>query len=540
MADLVSARWPEVGSVGGDTALFVGRWRSLARRVSMYGMPGNRVHFLDDDRGFSRDCPDSFGSYDMSDGKTYPLLPPVELCRSNGDGDTPATWLFPRDQEVITRWCDLPADVLGLVLRHLSSREDRLHLRVVCRDWCASTQNHLRRRPGARPPEVTKPLAPAAAVTTMSPPPPAVAYLALPNGKLFGYPGLTPRRLDKKSPAAGVGVGGYIGAAGDDWLLFHDEGGLFRLTSPFTGETRLLPSFHGIRAHPGLVELVNDPALTIRHQSSAAATRAHWPDDMTMAVRKLVVCPDAGGFVYAAAIFGREHYAKVALCSLETFSWSHSAGDRWRWYDDLAFVGGNLFAVTAAGDLLAFEIGVDVSDAAGGRATPFIARVERVIGGGRYVPSTAMVHSGGELLMMQRRFLSPYAGGDSGASRFEVFLADLASSQWESVWSLGGEDSEALFVGRLCSRAVRAGRRRRIRGDQIFFLPDDCVGMSFWEPRCRRGDHHAAVYDMWDRTVTYLLPRQPGEDEDDDDGHTMATWLFETSATTARRDTSKK
>ncbi|CAO2164545.1 unnamed protein product [Urochloa humidicola] len=261
-----------------------------------------------------------------------------------------------------------------------------------------------------------------------------------------------------------------------------------------------------------------------------------------MAVRKLVVCPDAGGFVYAAAIFGREHYAKVALCSLETFTWSHSAGDRWRWYDDLAFVGGNLFAVTAAGDLLAFEIGVDVSDAAGGCVTPFIARVDRVIGGGRYVPSTAMVHylvpTGGELLMVQRRFLSPYDGGDGGASRFEVFRADLASSQWESVWSLGGEDSVALFVGRLCSRAVRAGRRRGIRGDQIFFLPDDCVGMSFWEPRRRRGDHHAAVYDMWDRTVTYLLPRQPGEDEDDD-GHTMATWLFETSATTARRDTLK-
>ncbi|CAL5008722.1 unnamed protein product [Urochloa decumbens] len=535
-ADLVSARWSEVASVGGDTALFVGRWRSLARRVSMYGMPGNRIQFLDDDRG----CPGSFGSYDMGDGKTYPLFPTLDLC--NGVGDTPTTWLFPRDEEVVSRWCDLPADVLGLVVRGLRSREDRLNLRVVCRDWCASTRQHLRRRPGARPPVVVveKPLARAAAVaaTMPPPPPPAVAYLVLPNGSIFGYPDLTPRRHDKKSPAGG-GFGGYIGAAGDDWLLFHDDGGLFRLTSPITGETRLLPSFHGIRAHAGPVELVNDPVPTTHLPTATAAQWRH--DDTAMSVRKLVVCPDhngGGGFVYAAAIFGREHFAKVTVCSLETFSWSHSAGDRWRWYDDLAFAGGRLYAITAREDLLAFDVGFD-GDAGG---APFVARVERVIEGagvGRPCTGARQVHylvpsGGGELLMVRRRF--PHAGG-GGASRFEVLRADLEEQRWEAVRSLGYAGEEALFVSRLCSRVVRG---RHLRGDEIFFLPDDCAGMSFWGPHRRRGDHHAAVYDMWAGTVTYLMPRQPGDDDDDDDdGHTMATWLFDTSATTARRGTLK-
>jgi len=57
-------------------------------------------------------------------------------------------------------------------------------------------------------------------------------------------------------------------------------------------------------------------------------------------------------------------------------------------------------------------------------------------------------------------------------------------------------------------RAVRG--RRYLLGHQIFFLPDDCAGMSFWEPLpCRRADHHAAGYSMFDERVTYFLPRQP-------------------------------
>jgi hypothetical protein len=94
----------------------------------------------------------------------------------------------------------------------------------------------------------------------------------------------------------------------------------------------------------------------------------------------------------------------------------------------------------------------------------------------------------------------------------------------------GGEQpgcDQALFVGRLCSRAVR-GRRYPL-GYQIFFLPDDYAGMSFWEPpRSRRADHHAAVYCMFDGRVTYFLPRQP---QDDEDGPVPATWLFPTAAT---------
>ncbi|GJN13072.1 hypothetical protein PR202_ga31406 [Eleusine coracana subsp. coracana] len=98
-ADIVSSRWVDVARVGSDTALFVSRWGPVSRRVSRHGLPGNMIHFFDDDlfwinKGERRRglC----GSYNMVDAKTTRLLPlPLlsrELC--NGSDTTPMTWLF--------------------------------------------------------------------------------------------------------------------------------------------------------------------------------------------------------------------------------------------------------------------------------------------------------------------------------------------------------------------------------------------------------------------------------------------------------------
>ncbi|KAF8669838.1 hypothetical protein HU200_051012 [Digitaria exilis] len=542
-ADLVTPRWSETTGVGDDVAIFVGRWSSFALRVSKYKLPGNRIHFLDDD-AFRHGCHDDmFGSYDMADGKIYPLLsPPLELCKGNDAGSSPATWLFPRpkfffkeqEQKRVLTWRDLPSDRVGPHHDHLSKvcrdwrsstqqhlrllhhhREDHDHLSKVnlskvSLEWRSSMLRHLRRRPFALAP------APTVAVATTAPPappPPAVpvAYLALPNRMIFKYPDLTSRPFRKNATGSGAGCRSYIAAACDDWLLFSDADGLFRLTSPFTGKTRHLPSFHDIHADDRLVDIINEPSP--RHD--AMATGELWRDDKTMAVRKVVVCPD--GFI--AAIFGREHFAKVALCSLETFSWTHSVHDRWRPYDDLACHGGKLYAVTAGADLLAIDVGVD-----GETAHPSVSRVERVIVAGGGAMAISSFHylvpsdDSGELLMVRRRFPNAYAMGSS-RSRFAVFRADLASARWEEVRYLG--DGEAVFVGRMCSRKVRG---RQLSGREVFFLPEDCVGMWSWEPR-RRGDHHAAVYDMWNRRVTDILPRQLREV---DGGPPMATWLFPT------------
>jgi hypothetical protein len=110
-------------------------------------------------------------------------------------------------------------------------------------------------------------------------------------------------------------------------------------------------------------------------------------------------------------------------------------------------------------------------------------------------------------------------------SEFLVFQADLQSPRWVKVDTLGGD--EALFVGRLSSRAVRAGRHR-LRGDQIFFLDDSA---AIQRPRVRSGpteDAFANVYDMKDgrvSCVSTVLQMQRYRVE-----ASLATWLFREDA----------
>jgi hypothetical protein len=325
-----------------------------------------------------------------------------------------------------------------------------------------------------------------------------VAHLALPDGMVIRYPDLMSHFFND--------CASFRGAACDDWLLFDDGGddvhGLLRLTSPFTGKRRLLPSLLSIQACHDPIEIENEPA--------PEGAPSEWKDYGAMAVQKLLVCQNG----LLAAIVGREYLAKVALCSLDTFSWSFSTHDRWRWYEDIAFANGKVYALTGDEDLLAFDVGIDAST---GNAV--VTHVKRII---RYQtwlsrPATAKVRylvksRDGAMLMVRRHFLH----GETTV-RFSVFRADLRSSQWVEVSTLQGGDGEALFVGRQCSRAVRA--RGAVRGDQIFFLEDEGVPLCANHRRDGLG-HYAGVYDMRNGMITDILPRR----RMDEPGPT--TWLF--------------
>nr|XP_020185040.1 F-box protein At3g56470-like [Aegilops tauschii subsp. strangulata] len=353
-------------------------------------------------------------------------------------------------------WSALPIDIMHRVVGRLPTGNDRLHAGAVCRQWRAAVRRR-RLRHGNGP----------------------VVYLALVNGMMFSFPDAKPARA---RPAAGCAH--YCGAC-DDRLLFADKDYFcYRLTSPFTGRTTALPSL------------------------------AYIPDDTMgpdISVRKLVVCPD--GLI--AAIIGREHFAKVALCTLEFFSWSLGADDEWRWYEDMVYYEGKLYAITNSGQLLTFDVSYENT------GEPKIRGVETVIGGRGHIGVGGMRYlvksrSGG--LLMVRRIMqhgkSTYA--------FQVYKADLrpSGSQWERVIALGGD--EALFVSRLSSRAVRTDREG-LEGYRIFFL-DDTVGMSFRSPEpMGQPLYHAGVYDMMTGNVTQLLPRMWRKDHD---GTVPPTWLF--------------
>uniref|UniRef100_A0A0D3HP33 KIB1-4 beta-propeller domain-containing protein n=1 Tax=Oryza barthii TaxID=65489 RepID=A0A0D3HP33_9ORYZ len=229
----------------------------------------------------------------------------------------------------------------------------------------------------------------------LAPPPPmageqdipvAVAHLALPDGKLFTFPETAPV---PHVHGGGEDSTGYV-AACDGWLLFDDdEFDVLRLTSPLTGKTRLLPALSEdtVRIRDNAIEVVGAPW---RDGDGDAATQSDAGAE-DMSVRKLVMSPYDAGLV--AAVVGREHFAKVALCTMEGFSWSLSARDRWR--------------------------------------THYL------------VASRA-----GPLLMVSR--VMPDAGTTRG---FAVFVPDMASRRWVEVSRLDA-GGEALYVGRLSSRAV--------------------------------------------------------------------------------------
>jgi hypothetical protein len=104
---------------------------------------------------------------------------------------------------------------------------------------------------------------------------------------------------------------------------------------------------------------------------------------------------------------------------------------------------------------------------------------------------------------------------------FAVFEADLQSSRWVQVNTLGG--NEALFVGRLCSRAVVADQHW-VPSDRIFFL-DDSTGMEVSGLR----DALANVYNMKDGKVSKLPPAAiegHGSSTRNWDRAVPPTWLF--------------
>ncbi|GJN13071.1 hypothetical protein PR202_ga31405 [Eleusine coracana subsp. coracana] len=149
---------------------------------------------------------------------------------------------------------------------------------------------------------------------------------------------------------------------------------------------------------------------------------------MMMAVQKMVMCSD--GLI--AALIGRESLTKVAVCSLESFTWSFSAHDKWRRYEDLAFSGGRLYGLTSGEDLIAFDVRVDATT---GEA--MISRIERVISGFcdrphyhlhlNIVEVHYLVPSRASGLVMVRRLFSPACKGGE-AQHFDVFPAGLTSS----------------------------------------------------------------------------------------------------------------
>jgi hypothetical protein len=119
-----------------------------------------------------------------------------------------------------------------------------------------------------------------------------------------------------------------------------------------------------------------------------------------------------------------------ASSTSHTQNLSISALDPWRWYADMVFFDGKLYAITNDGDLLAMDVG---SDSATGE--PRFSRVELAVDG------WSSNHALQEYTRMHYLVVRPRVGGllmvcrtmlDHGltAHGFGVFEADFLCSRW--------------------------------------------------------------------------------------------------------------
>ncbi|CAL4998288.1 unnamed protein product [Urochloa decumbens] len=214
-------------------------------------------------------------------------------------------------------WEELPPDILGLVLRHLPSLADRVHLRAVCRPW--RTGGHPQRH---------KPL------------PPPLPWLALLDGTLVDLCG-APVRC---APILRDGVFRYL--AVDNLAFLVDNDGGCSLMNPLSGLTLPLP-----KLAPAVSRALEDSAY---HKSHPRKTHAK-----VILSSPLYLSPDP-----LVAILVRDGYSLAISPSKDHDAISISLpperpeGLPTR-ISDIAFFHGELYALTVYEGLHIIKLDVD-------------------------------------------------------------------------------------------------------------------------------------------------------------------------------------
>ncbi|KAL6589865.1 hypothetical protein ACP70R_050191 [Stipagrostis hirtigluma subsp. patula] len=374
-------------------------------------------------------------------------------------------------------WSDLPLELTGLVLHCLPADTDRLRFAAVCRNWHFSSMQH-----------------------DLYPPLP---WLALPDGTFFSLPHSESFQFSDSL--------GYHSSSGE-WLFFLREG-TCSLMNPFSKVTLMLPNMLSVRSINEPVEIINGPVI------GGFNMFAFLLMIFRISIWKVIVCSP----VLVAAIFVIGGIHTVALCRPGAASWLVSAlGNRWN-IMEIMFYDGKLFVVTSR-HLFSIDIGEDDDN-----GEPRVSRIELVIEGplswamGQKIIelSLYLVESCGVLLLVRReaRYKESYQSDANGVRmvldvNFLVFEADITSSQWVEVKSVG--DDMALFVSKGSSRAVCVSQYKPW-GNHIFSLEDGTWDW-FWKQMpwsccvcdMRNGEFYSPPEAAWmgeKGTGTWLFPR---------------------------------
>ncbi|KAL6840672.1 hypothetical protein ACP4OV_029536 [Aristida adscensionis] len=318
----------------------------------------------------------------------------------------------------------------------------RTHGHAVCRSWHLSSRQN-----------------------SLSPPSP---WLALPDGTFFSLPNNESLQFPNSV--------GYHSSSGE-WLVFLDDGNC-SLVNPFSKVTLMLPKLSCVNSIVEPTEVINGPLVQSFNPITICLSMLSG-----ISIQKVIVCSP----VLVAAIYVIGDIHTVALCRPGAPSWFVSAVGNGMDIMDIMFYEGKLFVVTYR-DLFSMKFEEDDDD-----NEPKVSQIELLIedsdslaiSPNMYELSHYLVESCGVLLLVRReaQFKRSYPSDTNGLHvmvldiNFMVFEADLGSSQWVTVKSVG--DDMALFLSKGCSRAVSVSQYKQW-GNCIFFLDDETWGW-FWK-----------------------------------------------------------
>ncbi|RLN12331.1 hypothetical protein C2845_PM09G03060 [Panicum miliaceum] len=351
-------------------------------------------------------------------------------------------------------WLDLPSELLGLVLKHLPSLADRVRLRAVCQPW----------RSDAR----------------LQSPSPPLPWLSLLDGTFMSIP-------DGKIIRMAVPDNAHCYGSIDNWLFLMQIDGGCSLMNPFSKATLDLPKL---------------ATVWCRDWSNS-------DNRFTQLFYKLVVpspLDSSPESLVAVLIVGDADCSTVCICQPPVatdlsrgrgvqLSWSRS-----RSLSDVAFFNGKLYGIVF-GKLVTLEIGYDLG------SKPKISAADCII---NYMddlwdlPQSLSI----EKPYMSWEYLVEWCGRLLKVTRFiqldrtiafNVFEADLSTNpcQWRRVNDLG---SQALFVGRHCSKSFPPGEYNGIQEDCIYFMCDYMCPDYAVDPLRDSG-----VYNLRNGMITPLL-----------------------------------
>ncbi|PVH48422.1 hypothetical protein PAHAL_4G327200 [Panicum hallii] len=382
-------------------------------------------------------------------------------------------------------WSDLPPEILGLLLERLPSLPDRVRLRAVCHPWRSNAK--------------------------LQSLPPPLPWLTLLNGTILSIPDGKIIRMPVPGDACCCG-------SIDNWLFLVQNDGGCSLMNPFSKATLDLPKLATVwrrdrfnaseRSNPLFYKLVVSSPLDSSPESLVAVLILDDGNSST-----ICICQPAQPPVATNLSRGKRMEPSLYLA-------------------DVAFFNGKLYGVAFGNELVIFEIGYDLGSKLKISATECINSVDDLWDLPQYLSSEEvyiereyLVQCCGRLLQVKR-----FIHNDRPCSRsisfehhrtvaFEVFEADLSTNpgQWRRINKLG---SQALFVGKHCSKSFTSEEYNGVQADCIYFMCDYLPPVYAVNPLRDSG-----VYNMRNGMITPLLSQTAAVPQHHG-GNWRPTWIF--------------